>query len=75
MALLMPACATKTLSIKSSEGATVSLASFDDLTRDQKVLGKVPVDVPVSDVIGKAIRVSSDGKKTVYWLIAEASGD
>ena len=72
---LVMSCATKRLTIKGTEGSIASLASFENLTKDDKVLGKVPVEIPLGDVVGKVIRVSKDGRQSAYWLVVEASGE
>ena len=55
---VLGACATKTVVIKSTDGAMIALANFDNLGKDEKVLGKSPVEVPLESVIGKAIRIT-----------------
>ena len=72
---LSVSCATKTLLVKGTEGASASLVDFDSLTKDQKILGKIPVELNVDELIGKGIRISKEGKQSAYWLVAEASGE
>ncbi len=68
-------CATKTLKIKTSGTAAVSLIQPSKPDDDGVSLGDTPVTLTLDRAVGRVIKVSQKGKVPVYWLVSDAVGD
>lgn len=67
-------CATKKISLATTEKATVSLVNPMRLDEVGEVLGEAPVTIATNQVGGRIIRVSAPGKVTQYIMISDLLG-
>jgi tetratricopeptide (TPR) repeat protein len=68
-------CVTKTLSIKSPNKSRVSLVSPNNLEDEGTALGETPVTIEVKDLNEKFIKISQNGKQSVFLFVTDGAAE
>ncbi len=72
---LVLACTTPSVTFNTTGKAKVSAVGYNDLDEVGVLLGETPVTVALDKLVGKAIRVTQDGKQPLYWIVTDIAGD